>query len=106
MALSDEERRRLDALAEQLSGEDPRLARNLEGGSSGRPALHRVTYAVLAVLAGLALVIIGVSLQLPIIGVLGFALQCAGAYWFASRLGLFDGFASFRARSHHGGSPT
>ena len=102
MALSDEERRRLDALAEQLSGEDPRLARNLEGGSSSRHAPHRATYAVLAVLAGLALVIIGVGLRLPAIGVLGFALQCAGAYWFAARLGLFDGYAGFRMRSHHG----
>lgn len=101
MALSDEERRRLDALAEQLSGEYPRLARNLSGGNAVRQPPHRVTYAVLAVLAGLALVIMGVSLRQPVVGVLGFALQCAGAYWFAARLGLFSGYAGFRARSHH-----
>lgn len=100
MALSDEERKRLDALAEQLSEEDPRLTRKLGGSSGSRPP-HRVTSAVLAVLAGLALVIIGVSLQLPAVGVLGFALQCAGAYWFAARLGLFGGYAGFRMKSRH-----
>jgi hypothetical protein len=64
-----------------------------------------VTYAVLSVLAGLALVIFGVSLRQPVLGVLGFALQCAGAYWFAARLGLFSGLAGVRMRMRNSGNP-
>lgn len=93
MALSDEERRRLEALEEQLSEDDPRLARNLGEAHADRRTQRRTGFAVLAVLAGLGLVITGVAMQMPVIGAVGFALQCAGAYWFSAALGLFNGYS-------------
>ncbi|EMY34936.1 hypothetical protein D477_007009 [Arthrobacter crystallopoietes BAB-32] len=42
---------------------------------------------MLTVLAGLALVIVGISTQLLIIGAAGFLLSCAGAYRISGHLG-------------------
>jgi ferric-dicitrate binding protein FerR (iron transport regulator) len=83
MALSDDERRRLEALEEQLRVEDPRLARDLGNRKPPAPVPRRTVFAALAVLAGLAIVIVGVATQIPVIGVIGFALECAGAFWLA-----------------------
>jgi hypothetical protein len=68
VGLTDEERRRLDALADDLSREDPQLGRVLSGGPRRRsrrwsPA---VSAGVLLVVA-LALVILGVGLTQPLL---------------------------------------
>lgn len=51
---------------------------------SGLPrgvAAHAV-YGLLAVLAGFALVIAGIIVQLMILGAIGFLMMVAGAHWF------------------------
>jgi Flp pilus assembly protein TadB len=85
MSLSDEERRLLTELEDVLTAQDPCLARNLQAAQPSGPDHRRLVLAILVFLAGLALVIIGVATQIALIGVAGFALECAAAYWFLSR---------------------
>lgn len=98
MPLSDDERRRLEELEKQLSAQDPSLARDLEDGKPGRRVPRRKVVASLAILAGLALVIAGVVTKMPLIGVIGFVLQCVGAYWLPVGPGLYNQNTGFPAR--------
>lgn len=98
MPLSDDERRRLEELEKQLSAQDPSLARDLEDGKPADRVPRRRVFASLAVLVGLALVIAGVVMKMPVIGVIGFVLQCAGAYWLPVGPGLYNQNTGFRAR--------
>lgn len=82
MALSDDERSRLERLEQELAATDPDLDRQLQSGWS--PAFPRTIYGVLAVFAGFSLVIAGIITQLAAIGVAGFLLMVAGASWFLS----------------------
>jgi hypothetical protein len=84
VALSDEERRRLEKLEKDLAATDPDLDRKLQSGwaRSGAPA--RSVVAMLAALAGFALIIVGIITRLMVIGVVGFLLMGAGAYWLLS----------------------
>ncbi|HYH76736.1 MAG TPA: DUF3040 domain-containing protein [Arthrobacter sp.] len=86
MSLSDEERRRLDKLEQELAATDPDLDRQLQAGLSRNRATPRTVYGLLAVFAGFALVIAGIVTQLAVIGVAGFLLMVAGASWFLSGL--------------------
>ncbi|BCW17444.1 hypothetical protein NtRootA9_01520 [Arthrobacter sp. NtRootA9] len=85
MSLSDEERRLLTELEDVLAAQDPCLARNLQAGRPSGPDHRRLVLAILAFLAGLVLVITGIATQTALIGVAGFALECAAAHWFVSR---------------------
>ncbi|WP_258804124.1 DUF3040 domain-containing protein [Pseudarthrobacter sp. NS4] len=86
MALSDEERRRLEKLEQDLAASDPDLARELQSGLPGSGAAARPVYAILAALAGFALIIVGIVTRLTVTGVVGFLLMGAGVYWFLSAL--------------------
>lgn len=81
MGLSDEERRRLEKLEQELAATDPDLARKLQSGGPRRAAA-RTVYGILAVVLGFVLVIIGIITELTVIGVAGFLLMVAGAHWF------------------------
>lgn len=81
MALSDEERARLEKLEQELAASDPALYRKLQFGVSADRASSRTVYGVLAALSGLGLVIAGIATKLTVIGVIGFLLMIAGAYW-------------------------
>lgn len=78
MPLSEEERRRLAELESGLTEDDPELAKELEAG----PAQVRqpdTSGCKLALLAGLLLILVGSTGQLPVIGITGFLLMFAGA---------------------------
>lgn len=94
MALSDEERRRLEKLEQELAATDPDLDQQLQAGLSRNLASPRTLYGVLAAFAGFALVIAGIITQLAVIGAAGFLLMVAGASWFLS--GLHPGEATGR----------
>lgn len=83
MPLSDEERRRLEILEQDLASADPELNLKLRSGQPHRMAARSV-WAVLTVLAGFGLVLTGTAMQFVILGVIGFILMGAGAYWFLS----------------------
>lgn len=80
MGLSEDERRRLQELEEELAVEDPALARKLGRDGSLKTSGARKVYAVLAVVAGFAVLIAGVIIQLTVLGIMGFLLACAGVY--------------------------
>ncbi|MFV0463248.1 MAG: DUF3040 domain-containing protein [Nostocoides sp.] len=77
MPLSDREQHMLEQLEQQLIAEDPKFASHMRGGNSG---LHRgrVALAVVAVIAGLALVLTAVNFAQTWIGAIGFAIMVAG----------------------------
>ncbi|WP_461186587.1 DUF3040 domain-containing protein [Arthrobacter sp. Z4-13] len=80
MALSDEERRHLEKLEQELAAADPALAQKL-----ARLTHHRATsetfYGVQAAIAGFALIIAGIItkiIAIGAIGAVGFLLMVAG----------------------------
>ena len=104
MALSDEERRRLEKLEQELAATDPDLDRQLQDGWSRYRASPRTIYGLLAVFAGFALVIAGIITQLAVIGVAGFLLMVAGASWFLGGLRIGDVMGSSHERRADGRS--
>ena len=86
MGLSDEERRRLEKLEQELAAADPDLDRKLQSGTPYRRPAALAVRGVLAVIAGFALVIAGIAAELTVIGALGFLLMVAGAHWFLNGL--------------------
>jgi hypothetical protein len=76
MALSDEERRRLEELGRDFAAEDPRLARKLSPGPT--PPAARGLRAALTVGLGLVLFILGLASELTVVGVAGFVLMYVG----------------------------
>lgn len=85
MALSDEERRHLEKLEQELAAADPDLNRVLQSGLQ-RKATARIGYGLLAVVSGFVLVIAGISTQLTVIGAVGILLMLAGEHLFLSGL--------------------
>jgi len=79
VSLSDEERRSLEELEQDLAATDPDLAHELMSGRL-RGAKARTTFGVLAVLCGFVMVIAGIITQLLVLGVVGFLLAGSGAY--------------------------
>lgn len=78
MPLSEREQQMLEQLERQLHQEDPRLATQLaESPRTAVPVRRIVLGAVLGV-AGLAVILWGVSAQLVLVGVLGALLLGAG----------------------------
>ena len=90
MPLSDEERRRLEKLEQDLAATDPELNLELQSGQP-RGMAARSVWGILAALAGFALVIAGIITQITIIGVIGFLLMFSGANWFLNGLRPRDG---------------
>jgi hypothetical protein len=77
MALSEHEQKLLEQMEQALYADDPKFATNIRtaGGSASR---GRAALGVLAVLAGLGLLIAGVAFA-PALGVAGFTVMLIGA---------------------------
>lgn len=88
MALSEEERRRLEKLEQELALSDPDLYQRLQAGAPGKHHRATMVRGVLMLLAGFALVIVGVATEIIVVGVAGFLLMIAGAHWFLNGYGL------------------
>ena len=81
MPLSDHEQRLLEQMERALYQEDPKFASSLRSGRSGSVNRSRIVIGSLGVILGLVIVVIGVATSLPPVGVLGFVLMLAGAFW-------------------------
>ena len=90
MALSEEERKRLQMLEQELASTDPDLDRTLQTGAPGQHPREATTMVrgILTLVAGFTFVIVGITTELIIIGAVGFLLMLAGAHWFIKGLGL------------------
>lgn len=83
MALSEEERRVLDEMERQLTG----VEADVVSTSPRRANATLVTIGVLVIVAGIGVLVAGVVLQLPILGVVGFGVMVGGTLLSLNRRG-------------------
>jgi heme O synthase-like polyprenyltransferase len=81
MALSEYEQRLLDQLEQQLHADDPKFAHSMESGSRRSASTRRIVLGVLIGIAGILVLLAGVSSELIIVGVAGFLVMGAGVYF-------------------------
>ncbi len=85
MPLSEHEQRLLEQMERALMAEDPKFATSLRHGSSGADR-RRIVGGVVGALAGMGLLIAGVSTSLPPLGVFGFIVMLAAVFLIVSGL--------------------
>lgn len=79
MALSEKELETLQALEESLQQEDPKLASRMsEAPEPGGFSSKHLVMGVMVLLAGLALLVYGISIQQPWVGIAGFLVAFGG----------------------------
>jgi len=86
MGLTEEERRRLDEIADDLSRDDPRLSRALTAGFSGRIRRRLRAVALLLAVLAVAIAAVGVGLAQPLLVAAG-SLLLVIAVWIAATIG-------------------
>jgi len=82
MALSEHEQRLLDEIEQALYAEDPKFASSVRSARPRSRARTQLALAVVGVVAGLAVVIVGLAAKVVALGVVGFVLivgSCAVA---------------------------
>ncbi|WP_255768433.1 DUF3040 domain-containing protein [Pseudarthrobacter sulfonivorans] len=85
MPLSEHEQKLLEQLEKQLHEDDPKFANSM-GSDPGRTwSTRHLVIGVLAALAGIALLLVGVTTQIIIVGVLGFVVMGGGVYFATMR---------------------
>jgi hypothetical protein len=85
MPLSEHEQKLLEQLEKQLHEDDPKFANSM-GSDPGRSwSTRHVVIGVLGALAGVFLLLVGVTLQNIFVGVLGFIVMGGGVYFATMR---------------------
>ncbi|MGN7202162.1 DUF3040 domain-containing protein [Arthrobacter sp. SAFR-044] len=85
MPLSEHEQKLLEQLEKQLHEDDPKFANSM-GSDPGRSwSTRHVVIGVLCALAGVFLLLVGVSFQNILVGVLGFVVMGGGVYFATMR---------------------
>ena len=79
MPLSEHEQRLLEQMEKALYAEDPKFATSLRSTPGSRAARGRAALGVVAVLAGVGLLLAGVATTIIAVGVLGFVVMLVGA---------------------------
>ena len=82
LALSGEERRRLEKLERELAAAHPDLDREFQSAFTRKRTTGPIVYGILAALAGLGVVIAGAAMRLTILGLVGFLVMVAGGHLF------------------------
>jgi len=104
MPLSEHEQKLLEQLEKQLHEDDPKFASSM-GSDPGRSwSTRHLVIGVLATLAGVMLLLVGVTVQNIFVGVLGFVVMGAGVY-FATMRSSAAGKAASTAGSRKSGKP-
>ena len=78
MPLSEHEQRLLEQMEKALYAEDPKFATSLRSSRGSRASRGRAALGVLAMLAGLGLLLAGVATTVIALGVLGFVAMLIG----------------------------
>ena len=81
MPLSEHEQRMLEQLERALYAEDPKFASTLRGASPRAHARRRVLKASIGFVAGIALLLTGVITTIWPVGIVGFLLMLASAFF-------------------------
>ena len=79
MPLSEHEQHLLEQMEQALYAEDPKFASQMQGSTARDRLRRRIMVGILAVLAGLVLVVLGVVNEAIWLGAIGFALMVGGA---------------------------
>lgn len=89
MSLSDSERRSFEELEAQLRESDPQFARKISTASSfqGKMTTRNLVIGTLILLAGVVLLLAGISTSLTLLGVAGFVIMGAGVYFATTKTG-------------------
>ncbi|MFJ3383298.1 MULTISPECIES: DUF3040 domain-containing protein [unclassified Curtobacterium] len=103
MPLSEQEQRLLEEMERSLYQNDSDFVARVTR-RQGRPTYTSITLGVLGALAGVAVVILGLVIRQPLIGVLGFVVMLAGVL-FALRPGMRAPKASGAPRASSPGKP-
>ena len=77
MPLSEHEQQLLEQMEQALYAEDPKFASQMQGAGARAAQRRRIIVAVVGVVVGLAVVLVGVKTQLWVLGAVGFALMVA-----------------------------
>jgi len=91
--LSEEELRLLEQMERALVEEDPKFASTLRGTSLRRSARRRAVVAGIAFVVGIAVLMAGAILRLPLLGIAGFVVMLGSAT---------VGLAAWRNRTQQG----
>ncbi|HKU35857.1 MAG TPA: DUF3040 domain-containing protein [Paenarthrobacter sp.] len=81
MPLSEHEQKLLEQLEKQLHEDDPKFANTMGSDPIRSWSTRHVIIGVLGAIAGILLLLVGVSLQQIFVGVLGFVVMGAGVYF-------------------------
>ena len=95
MPLSDHEQRLLDEIEQALYAEDPKFAASVRSARTRSRGRRSAMLCVLGVVAGLALVLVGLVANLVVLSVIGFVLLVGSCGYGAQLL---------RGRGHLGGT--
>ena len=85
MPLSEHEQKLLEQLEKQLNEDDPKFASSMGSDPAGSWSTRHLVIGILATLAGVLLLLVGVSLQNIFVGVLGFVVMGGGVYFATMR---------------------
>lgn len=85
MALSEHEQRLLEQLEQQLHADDPKFASSMETVTARSLSTRHIVLGSLIAVAGVLVLLLGVSAQLILVGVAGFIIMGAGVYWATTR---------------------
>ncbi|NUT70958.1 DUF3040 domain-containing protein [Pseudarthrobacter sp. C4D7] len=81
MPLSEFEKRELDLIGHSLEAEDPRLAALLNKDAFELSLRRRFRRGLILVAAGACILILGLMIRVPVLGIAGFAVMNGAAYW-------------------------
>ena len=81
MPLSDHEQKLLEQMERALYAEDPKFATQMKGSAGPGTPRRRAIIGLTAAVVVLAVVVVGVTTELIVVGGLGFALMVAGVAW-------------------------
>lgn len=79
MPLSEQEQRLLDEMERNLYKHDADFVATVGARRVGAPNYRMIVIGVLVALLGVATIVTGVALRIPIVGILGFVLLLGGA---------------------------
>lgn len=79
MPLSEHEQRLLEQMEKALYAEDPKFATSLRSPALARGSRSRAALGILGILVGMGVLITGVAMPLPALGVAGFAIMLVSA---------------------------
>ncbi|MFI7589426.1 DUF3040 domain-containing protein [Spongisporangium articulatum] len=84
MPLSDNEQKLLEQMERALYAEDPKFASAMRGANRRHGAGRRLVLGGVAIVAGLVVLVLGVSNQQILVGVLGFVCMLGGTAYAVS----------------------